>query len=67
MLRITNGKVFDPANKINGVVKDICIHDGRVAKTAEGGRTSRIEHRQGRHPPLAQWDHVDQRGRRQRR
>jgi formylmethanofuran dehydrogenase subunit A len=31
MLRITGGKVFDPANNINGVVKDICIDDdGRI-------------------------------------
>src|SRR5580704_12521278 len=41
MLRITNGKVYDPANDIDGVVKDICISDGRiVAGIAEGqGRT----------------------------
>ena len=29
MLRITGGKVYDPANGINGVIKDICIADGR--------------------------------------
>src|SRR5439155_17961475 len=39
MLRITGGKVFDPANGINGVVKDICIADGRVVSEVEGGRT----------------------------
>src|SRR5437016_6462906 len=39
MLRITGGKVYDPANNINGVVKDICIDDGRIVETAEGGRT----------------------------
>ena len=31
MLRITGGKVYDPANNINGVVKDICIADGSIA------------------------------------
>ena len=25
MLRITGGKVYDPANGIDGVVKDICV------------------------------------------
>ena len=30
MLRITGGKVHDPANKINGDIKDICIDDGRI-------------------------------------
>ena len=27
MLRIRGGKVYDPANGIDGVVKDICIDD----------------------------------------
>src|ERR1700719_3407315 len=39
MLRITGGKVYDPANNINGVVKDICIRDGRIVSAIEGGRT----------------------------
>jgi formylmethanofuran dehydrogenase subunit A len=39
MLRITGGKVYDPANNLNGVVKDICIADGRIASQVEGGRT----------------------------
>ena len=39
MLRITGGKVYDPANGINGVVKDICIRDGRIVADVEGGRT----------------------------
>jgi formylmethanofuran dehydrogenase subunit A len=38
MLRITGGKVYDPANGIDGVVKDICIEDGRIVSHAEGGR-----------------------------
>jgi formylmethanofuran dehydrogenase subunit A len=38
MLRITGGKVYDPANGIDGVIKDICIADGRVVEQAEGGR-----------------------------
>src|SRR5262245_41234706 len=40
MLRITSGKVYDPAHNINGVVKDICIgDDGRIVENVAGGRT----------------------------
>ncbi len=39
MLRITGGKVYDPANNINGQIKDICISDGRIVSEVEGGRT----------------------------
>jgi formylmethanofuran dehydrogenase subunit A len=30
MLRIRNGKVYDPANGINGVVRDVCVADGKI-------------------------------------
>lgn len=39
MLRITGGKVYDPANGAQGVIKDICIADGRIVADGEGGRT----------------------------
>jgi formylmethanofuran dehydrogenase subunit A len=39
MLRITGGRVYDPANGIHGVVKDIHIADGRIVAHVEGGRT----------------------------
>jgi formylmethanofuran dehydrogenase subunit A len=39
MLRITGGKVYDPANGIDGAVKDICISDGRIVSEIDGGRT----------------------------
>ncbi len=39
MLRITGGKVYDPANGIDGVVKDVCIADGRIVAAVDGGRT----------------------------
>jgi formylmethanofuran dehydrogenase subunit A len=38
-LRITGGKVYDPANGINGEVKDICACDGQIVAAVEGGRT----------------------------
>ena len=25
-----NGRVFDPANGVNGAVRDVCIQDGRI-------------------------------------
>jgi len=29
-LRIVNGRVYDPANALDGVVQDICVRDGRI-------------------------------------
>jgi formylmethanofuran dehydrogenase subunit A len=39
MLRITGGKVYDPANGVHGEVRDVCISGGRVVADVEGGRT----------------------------
>jgi formylmethanofuran dehydrogenase subunit A len=39
MLRITGGKVYDPANGVHGEVKDICIANGRIVAAVDGGRT----------------------------
>jgi formylmethanofuran dehydrogenase subunit A len=39
MLRITGGKVYDPANGINGEVRDLVISDGRIVSEFTGGRT----------------------------
>lgn len=39
MLRITGGKVFDPANGINGEVRDICVSDGKIVADVTGGKT----------------------------
>ena len=42
MVRITGGRVYDPANGVEGVVKDICIaDDGRVVADANGSATAR--------------------------
>jgi formylmethanofuran dehydrogenase subunit A len=32
-LRIVNGRVYDPANGLDGVVQDLCIRDGRIVAT----------------------------------
>ncbi len=39
MLRITGGKVYDPANGIDGVVQDIYISDGRIVAAGDATRT----------------------------
>ena len=39
MLRITGGKVYDPANGINGEVRDLFIQDGRFVAAGNSGRT----------------------------
>ncbi|MBI3861316.1 MAG: amidohydrolase family protein, partial [Planctomycetia bacterium] len=40
MLRITGGKVCDPANSIDGEIKDLFIDDnGRFVASVSGGRT----------------------------
>ena len=36
MLRITGGRVYDPANDVNGEVRDVCISDGRIVAEVEG-------------------------------
>jgi formylmethanofuran dehydrogenase subunit A len=39
VLRITGGKVYDPANGVHGEVRDVCVSDGRVVAAVDGGRT----------------------------
>ncbi len=29
-LRIVNGRVYDPANGVDGVVRDVCVRDGKI-------------------------------------
>ena len=49
MLRITGGKVYDPANRIDGEVQDVCIADGRIVSRGRGRPHDR-RHRHGRLP-----------------
>ncbi len=39
MLRITGGKIYDPASGINGEIRTLYIEDGRFVASGEGGRT----------------------------
>ena len=42
--RITGGRVYDPANGVDGVVKDICIDDdGRVVADVDGSGVQTID------------------------
>jgi len=36
-LKIVNGRVYDPANGIDGETRDICITDGRITASAPAG------------------------------
>jgi formylmethanofuran dehydrogenase subunit A len=39
-LRIASGTVYDPANGIDGVVRDVCIANGRIVAEAPAGATT---------------------------
>lgn len=38
MLRISGGKVYDPANGVDGRVQDVCLADGKIVADAPGAR-----------------------------
>jgi formylmethanofuran dehydrogenase subunit A len=40
MLRIAGGTVYDPANGVEGEVRDICIADGRIVPDLPAGSRS---------------------------
>jgi formylmethanofuran dehydrogenase subunit A len=39
MLRIANGEVYDPSNNIHGEIRDICVENGKVVESVQGGIT----------------------------
>src|SRR5262245_62890073 len=41
MLRIVNGKVYDPANGIDGVVRTVAVRDGRIVEDSALDGTAR--------------------------
>ena len=44
MVRITGGRVYDPANGVDGLVQDICIDSaGRVVADVSGGDVRTID------------------------
>lgn len=36
-LRITGGRVYDPAHEVHGEVRDICVRDGKIVADVEAG------------------------------
>ena len=38
MLRIRGGKVYDPKNSVNGVVRDVCVSGGKIVADVAAGR-----------------------------
>jgi formylmethanofuran dehydrogenase subunit A len=47
MLRISNGRVYDPANGVHGEIRTIAVRDGRIVAEAELDATARILDAQG--------------------
>lgn len=43
MLRITGGRVYDPANDINGEIRDVCISGGRIVSEVSGDGVRTID------------------------
>ena len=39
-MRIINGKVYDPANNIDGEIKDIYIKDGKIIDSVDDDATT---------------------------
>ncbi len=42
-LRITGGRVFDPANDVEGEIRDVCIVDGRIVPRVDDGAVRTID------------------------
>lgn len=41
-IRIVNGRIYDPANRIDGTVRDICVEDGKIVESV-GPDAKRID------------------------
>ena len=48
MIKLEGGKVYDPANGIDGSIMDLYVADGRLADPATAGRISRVVDLDGR-------------------
>ena len=48
LIKLTGGKVYDPANGIDGEVRDIYVRDGRVVAAAPGERVTQEYNLKGR-------------------
>ncbi len=48
MIKLTGGKVYDPANNINGEVRDIYVVDGRIVPPAPEARVDKEYDLRGR-------------------
>jgi formylmethanofuran dehydrogenase subunit A len=48
MIKLTGGKVYDPANKVDGEVRDIYVQDGRIVAAPAGTRVDQEYDLKGR-------------------
>jgi formylmethanofuran dehydrogenase subunit A len=44
LIKLAGGKVFDPANNVDGEVRDLYIEDGRISAYPQGGRNISAEY-----------------------
>ena len=48
LIKLSGGKVYDPANKVSGEVRDIYVEDGKIVATKQGARADETYDLKGR-------------------
>jgi formylmethanofuran dehydrogenase subunit A len=48
VIKLSGGKVYDPANKVSGGVRDIYVEDGKIVAAPAGGRVAQTYNVKGR-------------------
>jgi formylmethanofuran dehydrogenase subunit A len=48
VIKLSGGKVYDPANKVSGEVRDIYVEDGKIVETPADGRVAQVYDVKGR-------------------
>jgi formylmethanofuran dehydrogenase subunit A len=48
VIKLSGGKVYDPANKVSGEVRDIYVEDGKIVAAPAGGRVAQTYDVKGR-------------------
>ena len=42
VIKLTGGKIYDPANKVSGEVRDVYVEDGKIVGAPADGRVARL-------------------------
>jgi formylmethanofuran dehydrogenase subunit A len=48
LIKLSGGKIYDPANKVSGAVRDIYVQDGKIVDKPNGGRVDQTYDLKGR-------------------